>query len=122
MVVDDQPAVCDVVADTVRYAGHEVVGTARNGAEAVALAREHRPEVVLMDISMPELNGVEAMRAMLADGTVQRVVLMSGEFRSLGLRKEDLYAAGATAFFEKPFNVADLFAQLDRLAAELRVT
>jgi len=119
MIVDDQSAVCEVVADSVRYAGFDVVATARDGAEAVAVAAQARPDAVVMDIAMPKMNGVEAMRAMLAAGTVWRVALMSGEYRSLGLTQEDLVAAGASAFLEKPFSVTDLFSLLERWAAEL---
>ena len=63
LVVDDQPAVCEVVADSIQYAGHEIVGTAKDGVEAVARAKELLPDLVVMDISMPRMNGVEAMKA-----------------------------------------------------------
>jgi CheY-like chemotaxis protein len=109
MVVDDQEAVCEVVSDTIRFAGHEVVGTARDGVEAVERAEQLRPEVVIMDVSMPRKNGVEAMRAILEAGTAQRVALMSGEYRSLGLTQEEMMRNGAAAFLEKPFNVSQLF-------------
>ena len=56
----------------------EVVGGARDGAEAVALAGEHRPDVVLMDLSMPDVNGIEATRQIVeADDDVQVVILTS---------------------------------------------
>jgi len=55
----------------------EVVGSASNGLEAVALASEHRPDVVLMDISMPELNGVEATRRIVAANEDVNVVVLT---------------------------------------------
>src|SRR5437867_3338119 len=84
VVVDDQPIVRQVVADTIQYAGHEVVGTAGDGVEAVEKTGQLRPDVVVMDLVMPRLNGVEAMQAILAAGTARWVLLMSGEYRSLG--------------------------------------
>ena len=108
-MVDDQEAVCEVVSDTVRFAGHDVVGTARDGVEAIERAEQLRPEVVIMDVSMPRKNGVDAMKTMLGAGTVQRVALMSGEYRSLGLTREEMLRNGASAFLEKPFNVSQLF-------------
>lgn len=117
--MDDQSAVCEVVADTIRYSGHDVVGTARDGVEAVAHAEQLRPDAVVMDVSMPRMNGLEAMKEILKAGTARWVMLMSGEYRSLGMRREDLMSQGAAAFLEKPFNVDDLTRQLDSWAKEL---
>ena|ERR1039457_5997331 len=119
LVVDDQPAVCEVVADSIQYAGHEIVGTAKDGVEAVARAKELLPDLVVMDISMPRMNGVEAMKAILAAGAAKRVLLMSGEYRSLGVTRDEMMRYGASGFMEKPFNVGELFDMLDRWAAEV---
>ena len=118
VVVDDQPAVCEVVADTIEYAGHEIVGKGRDGVEAVALAKELRPDLVVMDILMPGMNGVEAMKAILATKSAKRVLLMSGEYRSLGVTREEMMREGAAGFMEKPFNVSELFELLERWAEE----
>src|SRR5580698_5803866 len=118
LVVDDQPAVAEVVADSIQYAGHEIVGIARDGVEAVEKAKELKPDLVVMDISMPRMNGVEAMKAILAAGAAKRVLLMSGEYRSLGVTRDEMMRNGAAGFMEKPFNVGELFDMLDRWAAE----
>jgi two-component system chemotaxis response regulator CheY len=120
LVVDDQPAVCEVVADTIAYAGHEIVGKGRDGVEAVSLAQELQPDLVVMDISMPRMNGVEAMKAILGAKSAKRVLLMSGEYRSLGVTREEMTREGAAGFMEKPFNVSELFELLDRWAEEER--
>ena len=57
--------------------GAEIVAEADNGREAVALAREHRPELVVMDISMRELNGIEATAQIVADQPATRVLILS---------------------------------------------
>lgn len=119
LVVDDQDAVREVVADTIRYAGHEVVGAVRDGAEAVGSAQELKPDLVVMDIAMPRMNGVDAMKAILAAGSAKWVMLISGEYRSLGLTKEEIARSGAAAFLEKPFDVTQFLALLERWAAEL---
>lgn len=116
LVVDDQPAVCDVVADTIQYAGHDIVGTAKDGVEAVARAEELRPDLVVMDIIMPRMNGLDAMKAILAAKTAERVLLMSGEYRSLGMTRDEMMRQGAAGFMEKPFNVTELFGLLKRWA------
>lgn len=119
LVVDDQDAVREVVSDTVRYAGHEIVGASCDGVEAVQSAQELRPDVVVMDIAMPRMNGVEAMRAILAAGTARWVMLVSGEYRSLGFTKDDLAHSGAEAFLEKPFDVNQFLQLLEGWAGEL---
>ena len=119
LVVDDQPAVAEVVADTIQYAGHEIVGIGRDGMDAVTKAKELKPDLVVMDISMPRMNGVEAMKAILKEGSTKRVLLMSGEYRSLGVTRDEMTRNGAVGFMEKPFNVTELFDMLDRWAAEV---
>lgn len=118
LVVDDQDAVCDMVADTIQYAGHEVVAKAKDGVEAVARAGDLRPDLVVMDVSMPRMNGMDAMRAILGAGTARRVVLMSGEYRSLGMTREEMFRRGAAGFLEKPFSVTELFDMLEKWAGE----
>ena len=120
VVVDDEPAVCEVVADMIEYAGHEIVGKGRDGVEAVALAKQLQPDLVVMDILMPRMNGVDAMKMILAARSAKRVLLMSGEYRSLGVAREEVIREGAAGFIEKPFNVTDLFELLDRWAEDER--
>jgi DNA-binding NarL/FixJ family response regulator len=77
----------------------EVVGKARNGREAVRMARTLRPDIILMDIAMPVLNGVEATRQILAANPAAKVLILSAH-------RDDEYvefmaAAGAVGFLEK---------------------
>ena len=120
VVVDDEPAVCEVVADTIEYAGHKIVGKGRDGVEAVALAKQLRPDLVVMDILMPQMNGLDAMKMILGAKSANRVLLMSGEYRSLGMTREEVVREGTAGFMEKPFNVSDLFELLDRWAEDKR--
>ncbi len=116
LVVDDQLAVRDVIGDMVQFSGHDVVGKANDGIEAVEQARRLRPDVVIMDVVMPQASGIEAMRMILAEKTAAGVLLMSGEYRSHGMTKEELLRAGAAAFLEKPFSLNDLAQSLEKCA------
>jgi DNA-binding NarL/FixJ family response regulator len=88
-------------------ADFELVGAAADGAEAVALAAKHEPQVVLMDLLMPELDGIEATRRIVrADPSVQVVVLTSFSDRE---RILDALDAGAIGFLLKDAEPEELF-------------
>ena len=91
----------------VRLSAHpdlEVVGTAGDGSEAVALAEELAPDIVLMDVTMPVLDGVEATRLIRALPEPPAVVLVTGE------DEDDLgaYEAGAAAYLRKSLDLVSL--------------
>ena len=78
LVVDDQPILRQgLMALLCREQGMQVVGEAADGAEAVRLARELRPNVVVMDIAMPGLNGIEATRQVVAEASAVKVLCLS---------------------------------------------
>src|SRR2546421_6429754 len=100
LLAEDHNLVRAGLADLLgNVADFELVGAAADGAEAVALAAEHKPEVVLMDLLMPELDGIEATRRIVsADPGVQVVVLTSFSDRE---RILDALDAGATGYLLK---------------------
>ncbi len=94
-----------------------LVGEAADGAEALALAREHRPDVVLMDIRMPGLDGIETLRAIAADPRLSGIrVIMLTTFE-LDEYVFDSLAAGASGFLVKGGDMAELLHAVRVVAA-----
>jgi DNA-binding NarL/FixJ family response regulator len=91
----------------------EVVGTAADGAQAIDAARQLRPDVVLLDLAMPVMDGLAALPKLRADLPQARIVIFSGfEHERLA---QDALAAGADAYLEKGVSVLHLLAELRRL-------
>jgi DNA-binding NarL/FixJ family response regulator len=115
LVVDDAAFMRKMVTDALTKGGHDVIGEAGNGAEAVAEAARLRPDVVLMDLEMPSLDGIEAIRRLrAADPAVQVVVLTAFDTdeRILGALK-----AGAQGYLLKGAPRAEIFAAIRAVSA-----
>ncbi len=96
--------------------GHcTVVGQAQNGREAVALAATLRPDVILMDMAMPLLNGLGATRQILTANPAARVLILSAHSENIYV--ERMLAAGALGFLEKQSSVAILIQAIHEVAA-----
>ncbi len=76
IVVDDESLIRMDLVDILEAAGHQVMAQGTNGVEAIALAKEHQPDVILMDVKMPELDGIEAARQ-IARHRLAPVVLLT---------------------------------------------
>jgi DNA-binding NarL/FixJ family response regulator len=77
VIVDDHPLFRDGLRSLLEARGVEVVGEAGNGREGIALARRTRPDVVLMDLAMPEMDGLTATRALLAENPETKIVILT---------------------------------------------
>lgn len=99
LLADDHQILREGIRRRLEDAGEEVVGEASNGEEAVALAREHQPDVVLMDLSMPVLDGVEATRRITAESPNVKVVVLTMHDDSSKTRAA--IGAGAVGYLTK---------------------
>ena len=120
LVVDDHPmargALVDMVAST---AGLALVGTAADGHEVVALAQRVEPDVVLMDVTMPVVSGIEATRQLLEARPGTRVLVFSAEVRRDIVRAAR--EAGAAGFVRKGCRENEFIRALRRVMAGLPV-
>ncbi|WP_248582186.1 response regulator transcription factor [Nocardioides sp. InS609-2] len=115
MVVDDHPMWRDAVERDLEVAGFEVVGVAATGREAVARFPAARPHVVVLDLQIPEPNGVEVTRTVLEHDPSARVLILSAS----GEQADVLEAvkAGATGYLVKSASREELISAVRRVAA-----
>ncbi|MFE7631799.1 ANTAR domain-containing response regulator [Kocuria sp. NPDC057446] len=105
VVAEDETLIRLDIVEMLRDAGYEVVAEADNGQRAVELAREHRPDLVLMDVKMPVLDGITAAEQIASERIAPVVLLTAFSQRELVERARE---AGAMAYVVKPFTVDDL--------------
>ena len=115
VVVDDAPDVRRLLRTRLRVSGlFDVVAEGADGAEAVALAMQHQPALMLLDVSMPGTDGLEALPQVVAESPGTRVVMFTG-FEEHGLAEQAL-KLGAAAFLEKGIALETLIERLVEIA------
>ena len=117
LVADDDEDILLLVTTRLRRDGFSVV-SASNGDEALALAREHKPRLAVLDIGMPGLDGLEVLAEIRADqglrGTL--VLLLTAKAQESDVRRG--YECGADAYVKKPFSPAELSTRVRALLDE----
>lgn len=115
LIVDDSRTSRRILKGILEGKGHSVVGEACNGQEAVDLYSQLKPELVTMDITMPIMDGLAALRAIREKDETAKVVMITAAGQ-----KEKMTEAvkhGAAEFLTKPFNEGEVLAVVDRIAA-----
>jgi len=105
LVAEDETIIRLDLRGLLERAGYEVVAEARDGEEAVELAREHQPDLALLDVKMPRLDGIEAARRMLDERPIPIVMLTAFDQRELVERAAE---AGVYGYLVKPFREQDI--------------
>ena len=114
LVADDDEDILLLVTTRLRRDGFDII-SARSGDEALALVRERRPALAVLDIGMPGLDGVQVLEQIRADGDLRAmlVVLLTAKAQESDVRRG--FDAGADAYVKKPFSPADLSARVREL-------
>src|ERR687889_391326 len=105
LVAEDETIIRLDLCELLAGAGHEIVAQARDGEEAVALAREHAPDLAIMDVKMPRVDGIEAARRILDERPIPIVMLTAYGHQELVSRAIE---AGVFGYLVKPFREQDL--------------
>jgi two-component system, response regulator PdtaR len=114
LVAEDEALIRLDLVEMLKEEGYDVVGEAGDGETAVALATELRPDLVIMDIKMPVMDGIEAARRIAEARIAPVVILTAFSQRDLVERARD---AGAMAYLVKPFNKGDLVPAIEVAAS-----
>lgn len=110
VVAEDESLIRLDIVETLRDNGFDVVGEAGDGETAVALAKELRPDLVVMDVKMPKLDGISAAEQLSEDNIAPVVLLTAFSQKELVERATE---AGALAYVVKPFNQNDLLPAIE---------
>ena len=107
LIVEDNPKNLKLVRDTLQVKGYQTIET-ETGEEGVRLARERRPALILMDIQLPGINGVEALHQLRADTITSGIPIIAVTASVMPQDRTRIMAAGFDGFQEKPISVREL--------------
>ncbi|BCA55515.1 hypothetical protein W02_26550 [Nitrospira sp. KM1] len=114
LVVDDHASMREVLTDMLRsYPGVEVIGEGANGREAILLAKQRQPDVILMDITMPKLDGIEATRQIKQ--AHPKIIVIGLSVHQGGPVELAMMEAGASVFINKEAAVDRLYETMMKL-------
>lgn len=117
VIAEDEALIRLDLAESLAEQGYEVVGEASDGAEALELVREHKPDVAILDIMMPGTDGLTAAREIMTDRLAAVVILTAFSQRDLVEQARD---AGAMAYLMKPFKREELVPAIELAVARFR--
>ncbi len=114
LTVDDSKTMREMVSFTLKSAGYDVF-EAEDGSDALTVLKANKMDVVVTDLNMPNMNGIELIRAMRADPTYKATPILMLTTESDGGKKEEGRSAGATGWIVKPFQPEKLIAVVKKV-------
>ncbi|MDD5214375.1 MAG: response regulator [Methylococcales bacterium] len=112
LVVDDSPIIVKKLTVLLQTFGYKVVQTASNGKEAVAAYKQHQPDVVTMDITMPEMDGIEATQEIIGEFPDAKIVMITSHGQENMVL--DALKAGAKGYVLKPFQQQKVYETIQK--------
>lgn len=107
LVVEDNPKNLKLVRDVLQYSGFEVIA-ATSGEDGVRLAKEREPDLILMDLQLPGIDGTEALRQIRAIDETRRVPVVAVTAFAMDADREHAFRSGFNGYMEKPISVRTL--------------
>ena len=115
-LIDDDPDIVEIISLLLSEAGHDVT-TSPAGVNAISIIRKKNPDVVITDLVMAEMDGLELCREIRADSHLSKTTLIMVSARTDDIWKEKAHAAGASGFIEKPIDAATFVRDVETLTA-----
>ena len=113
LIVEDNELNMKLFNDLVETRGHRIVQT-RNGIEAVDLARKHRPDLILMDIQLPEVSGLEVTKWIKEDDDLRMIPIIAVTAFAMKGDEEKIREGGCEAYIAKPISVVNFLQTVER--------
>lgn len=120
LVVEDETIVALDIRQQLARQGYAVAGQASRGEQAVALAESLRPDLVLMDIQLPDIDGIEALRRIRADAALDAVPVIAVSASVMPDDQHKIVTSGFDAFVTKPINLKAFLDTVQRFLTEGR--
>jgi two-component system, cell cycle response regulator DivK len=113
LIVEDNELNMKLFHDLIEACGHEILET-RDGIEALKLARLHRPDLILMDIQLPEVSGLEVTRWLKEDDDLRSIPVIAVTAFAMKGDEEKIRSGGCEAYIAKPISVASFMRTVER--------
>ena len=107
LIVEDEPKNITLLRDLLQVSGYSTI-EATDGKQGVELANAKKPDLILMDIQMPEMDGLEATRILKADATTSNIPVLALTSYAMKGDEERILQAGCDGYLAKPFNIQEL--------------
>jgi two-component system chemotaxis response regulator CheY len=107
VIVDDNEDITSVISDILEIGGFNVVGIGHNGKDAVSLYRKHKPDFIFLDVTMPIMDGIQALKEIKEENSKANVIMVTAD-DGTGVIQE-LKKLNATAIIVKPFKIEVIF-------------
>ena len=117
LIVEDNEENRILIRDILQHFGYEAI-EAKNGEEGIRIAKEHKPVLTLMDIQMPVLDGLSAIKALRADPETKNMKIIALTSFSMKGDREKAIEAGADEYMSKPINTRKLMKVIERILGE----
>ena len=121
LIIEDDPATSRLVEYSLRHAGYQVVRAA-NGLEGIRMARSEAPDLVILDVMLPGLDGYEICHRLKGDAATARLPIMMFSAKAQEIDRNTGLKVGADEYLTKPAAPADIIARVQKLLAKRDLT